>query len=177
MNTSIHLFTGTDFNLRSFQDQIKYVGIVDFDGLYRMMVDWFTDRKYDFYEKLYKDKPPELELEWIAMRKVDDFYKYQIEIYFHLWDVREVDVIKDGVKKKMIECRMMIWFDPILIIDWQDKWKGGWMVEKMFSFYTKNVIKREIELKYGDPLWYHTYNLMTRVKEHLGMETGSNAYS
>jgi len=165
-----------NYTLRSFMDQVKYVGIVDFDALYKMMTQWFIERDYDFYEGMYKDKPPELELDWVAKRKVNDFYQYKFEIYFHLWDIREVDVIKDGVKKKMIETRMMIQFSPILRIDWQDRWTGNWFIKTMFKFYTENVIKREIELKYADTLWYHFYNLQGKVKDCLGMETGGNAY-
>jgi hypothetical protein len=176
MRTEIELTKAGNYTLRSFNDQIKYAGIVDFDGLYRMMTSWFIERKYDFYETLYKDKPPELELEWTASRKVNEFYKYKIEILFHLWDVKEVEVIKEGVKKKMIECRMMVRFVPTLIIDWQDKWKGGWLVDTIWKIYFKNVIYREIELKYGDTLWYHIYSLHAKVKELLGMEAGSNAY-
>jgi hypothetical protein len=179
MKTELNLWKGKireNYTLRSTPERIKYQGIVDFESLYRTMVHWFRSRKYDFYESLYKDKPPELELEWTAKRKLDDFYQYKINIEFHLFDIREVEVIKEGVKKKMIDCRMMIQFDPIVVWDWQDRWKGNKFVEMAFKFYTQYVIMRELELKYADPLWYHTYQLHEKVKECLGMETAGNTY-
>jgi hypothetical protein len=165
-----------NYTLRSFPDQIKYSGVVDFEKLYRTMVEWFTSRKYDFYETLYKDKPPELELDWTAKRKLDEFYQHRIEIYFHLYDIKEVEAIKDGVKKKMIYCRMVITFRPYLVLDWQKRWTGNIFKRILYQFYFKNVIYREFELLYADPLYYLYYNLHAKVKECLEMESASNAY-
>jgi hypothetical protein len=165
-----------NYTLRAYPDQIKYAGVVDFENLYRTMIEWFTSRKYDFYETLYKDKPPELELEWVAKRKLDEFYQHRFELYFHLYDVKEVEAIKDGIKKKMIYCRMAITFRPILRLDWQDKWKGSTFLKMLYKFYFKNVIYREFQLKYADTLYYLYYGLHNKVKECLGMESATNAY-
>ncbi len=165
-----------NYTLRTYPDQIKYAGVVDFDNLYNTMIEWFTSRKYDFYETLYKDKPPELELEWTAKRKLDEFYQHRIEVSFHLYDVKEVEAIKDGVKKKMIYCRMVITFKPYLMLDWQGKWKGSMFMKLLYKVYFKNVIYREFQLKYADPLYFLYYGLHNKVKECLGMESATNAY-
>lgn len=158
------------------QDFLKFSGVFDFDGLYRLMAKWFKDRKYDFYENLYKDKPPELELEWIGERKLDDFYKYKIRLYFHLWDMKTVEAIKDGQKKKLTSCRMIVEFDPSVVVDYQNRWTENAFTEKLFGFYFKNIIKREFQLKIADPLWYISYRLQNVMKEYLEMETRGNAY-
>ena len=170
------LFDEANYTLRSYPDQIKYAGVVDFEGLYRMMIGWFKERKYDFYGTLYKDKPPELELEWTATRKIDEFYKHKIKTTFHLYDVKEVEAIKDGVKKKMIYCRIVITFEPTLMWDWQKKWKGNVFMDMLFRFYFKNVIFREWQMKWIDPLWYLYYSYFTKVKKYLGMEADFNAW-
>ncbi|MFH1398524.1 MAG: hypothetical protein ABIG95_00240 [Candidatus Woesearchaeota archaeon] len=169
------LHSGPNF-LDSRKDIIKYSGIVDLEGLYKALVKWFLDRKYDFYEDLYKDKPPELEIEWNASRKVNDFYKYRIKMSFHFYDLKEVEVIKDGKKRKMVKTRVWIIFDPILEYDWQNRWSKSEWSEKLLKFFVANVIKRELQLKYGDPLWYIYYRLHAFVKQYLGMEVGDNAY-
>jgi hypothetical protein len=173
-----HIFVDTagSYVLRPTPDMIHYSGIVDFEGLYRMLVKWFRDRKYDFYETLYKDKPPELEIEWAAWRKLDDFYKHDIRISFHLYDIKDVETIKDGVKKKMIYTRMIMKFDPIIIYDWQNRWSESPLTKVLFKFYMANVVKREFQLKYADALWYLHYQLHAKVKEFLGMETAGNAF-
>lgn len=165
-----------NYTLRAYPDQIKYAGVVDFENLYQTMIGWFRGRKYDFFETLYKDKPPELELEWTAKRKLDEFYQHKIEISFHLYDVKEVEAIKDGVKKKMIYCRMVITFKPILLLDWQKRWQTSIFMRMLYKFYFRNVIYREFQLKYADALYYLYYGLHAKVKECLEMESASNAY-
>ena len=66
--------------------RIKFNGIFDMDGLYRLMHDWFVDRGYYLEEWRYKHKVPspsgaEQTINWSAWRKVnayvlwDQFYK------------------------------------------------------------------------------------------------------
>ncbi|MBS1266517.1 MAG: hypothetical protein MAG795_00484 [Candidatus Woesearchaeota archaeon] len=155
-------------------DFIRYAGVVDFDALYKRVVKWFNKRGYDFYEVLYKDKPPELEIEWHAERKLDDFYKYHMEIYFHIFDIEEVEAIKDGKKKKMMKCRFWVNFDPKVEYDWQGRWSKNEFTKKLLDFYIKFVIRREFQLNIADPFWYITYDLHNIFKEQLGMETAGN---
>ncbi len=157
-------------------DFLRYAGVVDFDALYLKVVAWFKKRGYDFYEVLYKDKPPELEIEWHATRKLDDFYRYRMEMYFHIFDIEEVEAIKDGKKKKMMKCRFWVYFDPVVEVDWQNRWSGNPFTEKLYKFYFNFVIKREFQLKIADPFWYITYDLHNLFKEQLGMETAGNVY-
>jgi hypothetical protein len=176
MALTVSLFDGTSRLTGKRLDYIKYFGIIDLDNLYREIVKWFKDRKYDFYETLYKDKPPELELEWHAERKVDDFYRYIIEIYFHFYDIEEIDVIQHGVKKKMIRSRVWIKIEPFVELDYQDRWSDTAFKKALFTFYFNNIIKREFLLLHADKLWYISYRLHKRFKELLGMETATNAY-
>lgn len=166
----------TDHFFTSRMEMLKYQGTFDIDELYVLLTKWFKDRKYDFYEQLYKDKPPELELEWMALKKIDEMYQYKIRMYFHLFDVKTVEVIKDGKKKKMIFCRMTIEIDPSVIVDYQDRWTKTEFNKKLFDFYFKKIIFREFQLKVADPLWYIAYKLQNEIKEFLGMESRGNAY-
>jgi hypothetical protein len=176
MSKEIALFGGGSQLDMERLDYIKYQGIVDMDALYKMVAQWYRDRKYDFYEQLYKDKPPELELEWVATKKVNSFYLFKVRMYFHFYDVEDIEVIKDGEKKMMAKTRVWIEIEPSLVIDWQNNWAGTSFKEKLFEFYTTKIIKREMQLKYADPLWYIYYQLHNKIKEFLGMETASNAY-
>lgn len=179
MSETINLFGASGKGKHFFTDRlemIKYQGTFDMDELYQILTKWFTDRKYDFYEALYKDKPPELELDWLAQKRVDEMYMYKIQMYFHLFDVKEVEAIKDGKKKKMIFCRMTIKIEPSVVVDYQERWSGTSFNKKLFKFYINNVIKKEIDMKVVDPLWYVSYKLHTKIKDYLGMESRGNAY-
>ncbi len=176
MSVDIELFEGQNRLEQYRLDVIQYKGVVDFDKLYNRMISWFRDRKYDFYETLYKDKPPELEIEWSANRKVDDFYKYQIDVSFHLFEIEKVEAVKNGETKQMISTRMWIRFEPTLIADWQDRWGENKFTEILLKFYLGYVAKRDLQLQYADPLWYITYQLHNIVKEELGMTTAGGSY-
>ena len=54
------------------EDYLRYKGVWDHEKVYRTMHDWLVARGYRMMESLYKDKPPETEIEWIAKKKVDE---------------------------------------------------------------------------------------------------------
>ena len=78
---------------------LRYKGVFDFDGLYKMMHAWLISKRYEFHETKYKDKVStpfgnEIEVEWTGEKKINEFVKQKIVIEFHLWDFAEVEVIK-----------------------------------------------------------------------------------
>jgi len=120
---------------------IRYKGIFDYDGMYKMMRAWFSDREYDFWEKRYKHKRrsegSELEINWEAWRDVTELLRNWIYVYFHLWDYEEVEVIKDGKKKKMVKARMLIEFSWIIEVDYEDKWHDSKLKRALLKFLMK----------------------------------------
>lgn len=161
---------------------IRYKGVFDFEGLYRMMHAWLISKRFLFHENLYKDKVftpfgNELEIKWLAERKVTEYVKEYIEIYFHLWDFAEVEVIKEGKKNKMTKSRMEIKFEAKLELDYTQKFaNGGKFAEKLGQFYQNKVIYWDWRIKYADTLTYSLYDLHSKVKKYLGTVSGSNAY-
>lgn len=161
---------------------IRYKGVFDFEGLYRMMHAWIINKRFLFHEKLYKDKVytpfgNELEIEWEAEKKVTEYIKQHIAIKFHLWDFAEVEVIKDGKKVKMTKSRMEIKFDATLEFDYMKKFeKGGKFAEKLGKFYQEKIIYWEWRIKYANPLAYQIYDLHNKVKTFLNTDSAYNAY-
>ena len=106
---------------------LRYKGIFDFDGLYKLMVQWLKARRYWFHEDVYKVKPSlsgiEFEIFWHGERKVTEYCQYRINVVFHMWDVTDVEVIQEGVKKTLMKCRMEIVFDAVIELDYQGKWE------------------------------------------------------
>ncbi|MBW3003979.1 hypothetical protein KY328_05830 [Candidatus Woesearchaeota archaeon] len=159
---------------------LRFSGIFDFDGLYKLMVNWFMDRNYDFYEPLYKDKPGdagrEVEIEWKSEKKIDEFYKYIVEVFFHLWDVQPVEVILEGEKKLLTKARMEIRIVGTLEADYQNRWSRSDFRVKLLSFYINHIIMKRLELYVLDPFYYRLYDLHTMVKDFLNMSTKGSAY-
>ncbi len=159
---------------------IKYRGIFDLDGLYRTMVEWFEYQGYEMNEKAYKHKVPnpagaEQEISWVCWRKVNAYVKYWMIIYFHIWELKEVEVIKDGKKKKMTSARMKINFDGRVELDWQNMFAGNRFLVEVQHWMNKYVLHKKITGHWEDELYYRMHKLFYVTKEFLNMETVHNA--
>lgn len=158
------------------EDYLRYKGVFDWNKLYRGMVGWFGQQGYFFNEELYKQKYPETEIEWAAKRKVDDYYLYEIKIKFHMWDLQDVEVVREGEKKVMQSGRMKITFKATVVTDYSGRWDTTPFKKWLEKVYTSTIIKRDIEFKHLATLYYTLYRLHEHAKELLGMETTGNAY-
>jgi hypothetical protein len=161
---------------------IKYKGVFDYDGMYKMMHAWIIHKRFLFQEDTYKDKVStpfgnEIEIKWYAEKKVTEFVMEIIRVEFHIWDFSEVEVIKGGRKVKMAKARMEMKFFADLVLDYSKKFsKGSEFSQKLGKFYLENVIYWDWRIKYANSLEYSVYDLHTKVKKFLNMDTGSNAY-
>jgi len=161
---------------------IRYKGVFDYDGMYKMMHAWLISKRFLFHEDKYKDKVStpfgnEIEAKWTAEKKVTEFVMEKITIEFHLWDFSEVEVIREGKKIKMNKARMEIKFFADIILDYSKKFsKGSEFAQKLGKFYVEKVIYWDWRIKYANALEYSVYDLHTKVKKYLNMDTGSNAY-
>ena len=167
------------FNLPKFR--IKYKGVFDLDALYRGSANWFKERKYELNETLYKSKPPELELNWKGVRKKTGFYKEVIEVHFHLFETRPVEVIEKGIKKQYADATMTITIWGAVETDYEDifgesKWRDSSLKRKLLDFYNKHIVKLELDTMQVDVLYYEMYNLQTLMKKLIGMKTTGSAY-
>jgi hypothetical protein len=161
---------------------IRYKGVFDYDGMYKMMHAWLISKRFMFQEDKYKDKVStpfgnEIEAKWTAEKKVTEFVMEKITIEFHLWDFSEVEVIKEGKKIKMAKARMEIKFFAHLTLDYSKKFsEGSEFSKKLGKFYVEHVIYWDWRMRYANALEYALYDLQTKVKKYLNMDTGSNAY-
>ncbi|MCK4521843.1 MAG: hypothetical protein KAU20_04670 [Nanoarchaeota archaeon] len=161
---------------------IKKVGIFDMDGLYKVMQRWFYDNKYYFEETLYKHKPgtaagKEEEIGWTGWRKVNDYVKFHIKVFFHIYDIKNIEVIKEGKKVKLTKCRVWIEFNGDVELDYTKRFGQSKFGKFLFDVYNKFVLQEEKVLSnWWDELYYRVYKLHTITKEYLDMESKGNAY-
>lgn len=163
---------------------IRYRGLFDYEGLYQQIRNWLTDRRYEFHEKRYKDKPMtygrEIELEWWAQRPVDEWVRYKITVSWHIWDGQEKIIEEAGRKKKLMQGRILLTLGYELETDWAGIMKEGDGWYGKLKGHCKKVIdtvrKNEIGVKYEDALHYDTLRLHTEIKKFLNMYTKVSAY-
>ena len=161
--------------------RIRYNGIFDFDALYAAMIDWAKNYGYIWEEETYKHKVPspagaEQEWGWHVDKDVSDYLHFKILILGHLWDMKEVEVEKDGKRKKLISGRFEIVMIGMMTTDWQKRWGKNKLSKFLGKIYEKYVIVKELENIYGDQLWYRMYNLQAVLKKFFDMQTKWHEY-
>lgn len=161
---------------------IRYKGLFDFDGLYNMMVQYLKARRYWIQEAKYKHKVPspsgaEQEIRWTGNAKVNDYIMYDVIIDLHLWDMTEVEVIKEGVKKTLTNARIELIFQGFITIDYEKRFDVSPFWQGIKDWYNKYITKEDIESIYGDTLHYKMQHFVDNVKQFLDMQAKGYEYA
>ncbi len=169
-----------DTKLQGMESFVKYAGVFDMEGLYKLILRWFEEREFEVWESLYKAKLPELEIRWEAQKKIDVFRMDKVNIHLHFHDVRDVIVEKDGVKKKLAYAHVRVWTWPEVVTDYPNMFGERRFVspfdKKLLIFLNRYVLRRDVELRDLDRLYYELWGLHAQIKAFFNMEAKGNAY-
>lgn len=160
---------------------IKHYGIFDLPGLYRMIYNWLVDRGFEVIERKVKHKAPtpageQDEIWWDAWLRETDYIRNWIHLIFFFYEIKEVDVVKDGKKKKLTRARIRIELTGKIETDWQKKWEKSAFLSNLQKFYEKYIIRKDIETIWWDKHYYNTLKLHAAIKEYLDQEAKANAF-
>lgn len=153
---------------------IKYKGIYDYEGFYRLIRAFFKKRGYVFFEPKYKDKVGgpfgnEIELKLEGEKKVTEFVKFYIKLETWHVEMKEFDAKVDDHYKKLTNGRMSVSFKEVAVeFDWQDKFKTDFQ-KKLLKWLVFKILKRYYEIKYMGPLEGEAYSLHEEIKKHLAL--------
>ena len=160
-------------------NNLRYKGTFDFDGLYKLMRQWCAERQYDFFETRdkQKDKPQgyEIEINWRAERPINEYCKNYVHVYFHMWDTQEIEIIKDGKKKKVYNGRMLATVTGYILLDYMGDWEGSFFSRRWRDLYNF-ILRHEIEDIWWDSHHYRVAKLQQLFKRFLEMESHSDVY-
>ena len=166
---------------KMFPFRIKYDGLIDWGGLYKLIYEWFTQRGYYFEEGSIKHKIPtpmgaEDQFTFTGWRKTTQYMQENIKLHVHFFEMREVEVIKEGQKKNLIKARMVLTFNGDVQTDYQERWSQTQLGQYLKSFYERYIIKKDLESVWWDRLYYVIYKLHNEIKLFLDMQAKENAY-
>ncbi|MBS3102887.1 hypothetical protein J4458_05595 [Candidatus Woesearchaeota archaeon] len=156
---------------------IQYKGVWDMQDLYETMADFFRNQKFKFYEIVYKHKHPspfgaERQYVWRADRNVEEHYKFVLDIFFHTYDARDIEVtMKDGSKKVYTKGRIWIQFRGRVFTDYEKTWEENAFYAQLRNFYHKYVIQKKMEGVWWDEMYYKVFNKLHHIVQgRLKME-------
>ena len=167
-------------NTTLFWQRIKHVGIFNIDGLFHMIRDWIEHQDYDFHEKSVKHKLPspagwEEEYEWLGTKKITEYIKFEIDVFMHLYNIREVEVVKEGQKQTLYQGSIEIWLRPHVVNDYGDRFTGNKFLKGLQDWLNEYVFKHELDDVWEDEAYYRCLKLHRAIKEYLDFETKTNA--
>ena len=159
---------------------IKFEGVFDWPGLYKLMFDWMEERGFETHDKTYKHSAgplgPEEEHIIYGESKETEYVMFKISLDVHTWKVQKAEVMKDGKKQKLNTALIRIRISPEIIYDYQGKFEETSFLEKVREFYHKHVFIEEDMGLIQDKLYYMTYKFHEAIKEYLGLYSQENAW-
>ncbi|MBN1274866.1 hypothetical protein JXA12_01055 [Candidatus Woesearchaeota archaeon] len=165
----------------SFENQhppiIRYKGMFDWQGLYRLVRMWLEENKYRYHEKRYKHKGDEVEVEMVAERKIDEMHKYHIFIYFHIWDLRDIEVVEGTKTLQRNTGRLHIKMEISVEIDYSKRFDESKPITKKLKEWWIQVRRQEINALHHDKITREIFSLHNDIKTFLNMRTDANYYT
>ena len=154
---------------------IKHKGYFDISKLLQSIRKWFLDRDYDFHFTKHKFKIPspagvEQEIELHGERKINEYVKFNIKLFMRFFDLKEVELVKEGQKIKTNSGRVAIEISASMIFDYENRFGGSKFVQAAQDFYHKFVIKRTIEEEWEDQLFMKMIDLMKLMRKQFEHE-------
>ncbi len=160
---------------------LRYSGLFDFDGLYAAVISWAKHYGYKWHEQSYKHKVPnprgaEQELDWTIENKVTDYILFRITFTIHSWEQTEMEVDVDGKRKPLTNAKIYMIIRGTVEYDWQKRFGGSKLAQKLGKWYAGAVQKKELEGIYHDQLYYRIQNLHSILKKYFDLQTQKYAY-
>jgi hypothetical protein len=160
---------------------IKYKGMVDFRGLWKLVFDWFESKGYEVQEGKSKHAAKtfgdEFESDIDAWRNVTDHYRFNLKVHVKYWDGVPVEVVRGGEKKVLIKARFYFRITGSLVLDWADRFERTKFSQALGKFLNYRVLMWQWDSIYGDQLNYKILEIQNLIKEYLGAEASGSEYA
>jgi hypothetical protein len=156
-----------------YKGKIKQAGLFSFKDLYSFAYDYLLEEDYDLTEKSYTEKitgdSKQIELRWDAVKKVSDYFKFQIKMDWQILGMKEVEVEREGKKIKTNSGSIEIKFSAYLIKDHEARWEENAFFKFLRGVYDRFIIRQRVD-KYEQKLIGETLDIINQCKSFLVIE-------
>jgi hypothetical protein len=153
--------------------KINHDGIFDYKEVYRFMYTWLTDFDYFVEEKTYTEKAKpegkEVEIHWIARRKISDYFRFVLKVDWNIFGMTTVEIVKDNIKIKANKGRIEIKVTAFLEKDYENRWENTAFLRFLRGVYDNFIIRQRIE-DYEDKVAEELDELVAQTKAFLALE-------
>jgi len=125
-------------------ERLTHSGIFDFVSFYKYAHSWLKEERYGVSEEKYSEKVSgnarDLDIRWMATKKLSDYFKIEIEVEFEVEKLTDVEVEIDGERKKTNKGKIGIKIKGVLVKDPDSKWDKTPFYRFTRDVYNKYVI-------------------------------------
>ncbi|MCH7850406.1 MAG: hypothetical protein IH845_02070 [Nanoarchaeota archaeon] len=154
--------------------KIKQVGYFNYKDLYGFIFDYIKGLGYVVKEKKYEEKETaggkEVVIEWNAFKKMTDYYRGRIQVKWHILNMKDAEIERDGRKEQTNKGEVKIEFKGIMERDYEDKWEDTPFWKYMRGTYDKYIAKT-LNDEYEDDLEDEVNDIIEQTKAFLQLQT------
>lgn len=158
-----------------YKENLKQTGYWQYKELYDMTFNWMKDHNYLLMENLYNEKlqpgGKEIIIKWTAIRKVTDYFMFEIVLEWHILGMKDAEVEIDGKKIKTNKGEVGIVFKANLVKDYEKRWEDKPLHKFMRGLYEQYIIRKTID-EYEDDLEDDTRDIISDLKAFLRIPVG-----
>ena len=135
---------------------IRHRGFFDYEKLVQTWQDWFAEQDFDYPSSDFQTIHPqkltdfgwEVRAEFFADKKVTEYVKFIFKLRVILQNMKEVELIVEGKKRKLMEGLATIDIIPLIQFDYQERFPEG--KGKIVEWMGKALEKYILKYKIGD---------------------------
>ena len=152
-----------------------------YEALHEYLIeeDWVLRPDEKFPERFYLQKEVqnvghELWIWWrfekFPSNIYNSYYKYILDIDFHVILLKDVEIVRNGIKYKGHhgEPEIKIWAK--MITDWQGRWDSHWLLKHFHEPFKRRIFKRELDM-HRRQLYREAFRLQEAIKTYFKLRT------
>ena len=133
-----------------FSSKTKYNGIFSFQDFYKFCYDWIKeemgmDPKEEKYSEKLSGETKNIDVKWVANKKVTDYFKFKVEVTFKITSLSKVELNQGGIKVNTNKGSVDMGIKGILHRDYEGKFERSAFNKFWRDVYEKWVIPSRIE--------------------------------
>lgn len=152
--------------------KLEYSGVLDVAGLINAIDRWMIEHTMEKKtSKLVEQETPRgkfIEWEIAPWTKATDYVRLWMKIRTLMYDLKKVNVMKDGKKVKLKKGRILIVFDGYLEFDYESRWQHRPMYQFIRTMFDKFIYKVYTE-RFERQITYMTHDVYHYVERYLNM--------
>ncbi|MBS3081061.1 hypothetical protein J4221_06315 [Candidatus Pacearchaeota archaeon] len=158
---------------RVYKGKFKQGGIFSFKDFYEFLYDYLMDENYDIFEDKYVEKlkgeSKNLEIKWTATKEVSDYFRFELNLYWIVLDLKKVKVKKNGEEIVMDSGIIEVKFDAFIVKDYEHRWESHPFWKFLRGAYDRYIIKSRAD-DYEINLFKEVTEIIAQAKSFLATE-------